>query len=119
MHQLCRATRVGNVSYHLAVGASAALLEPELSEQSSSIGHGRFFPDMLKGSLHTRLTNISRIAVAQLGSAEPRASCALIGRMCLSFICAVRFFTVWSGSDTIGQRVRSSAAASPLHGPGV
>ena len=33
--------------------------------------------------------------------------------------CAVRFFTVWSGSDTIGPRVRSCAAASSLHGRGM
>ena len=39
-----KATLVANVSYHLAGVASAVLLESELTEDSSSTGHGRFFP---------------------------------------------------------------------------
>ena len=37
-------TRVSNASYHLAIVASGALLDLELSEQRSSMGQGRFFP---------------------------------------------------------------------------
>ena len=37
------ATRVSNATYHLAVTASNVLLDSELSEQSSSMGQGRFF----------------------------------------------------------------------------
>ena len=37
-------TRVSNASYHLAIVASGALLDSELSEKSSSMGQVRFFP---------------------------------------------------------------------------
>ena len=37
-------TRVSNASYHLAVVASDVLFDSELSEQSSSMMRGRFFP---------------------------------------------------------------------------
>ena len=39
-------TRVSNASHHLAIVASGALLDSELSEQSSSMGPGRFFPTL-------------------------------------------------------------------------
>ena len=79
------ATLVPNVWYHLAVVASVVLLDSELSEQSSPIGHGRLFPtpfarasnhhssdsdspDMLKSGLLKRTTNTSWTTVAQPGA---------------------------------------------------
>ena len=37
-------TRVSNASYHMAIVAAGALLDSELSEQSSSMGQGFLFP---------------------------------------------------------------------------
>ena len=79
------ATLVPKVSYHLAVVALVVLLDSELSEKSSPIGHGRLFPtpfgrasnhhsldsdspDMLKSGLLKRITNISWTTEAQPGA---------------------------------------------------
>ena len=63
----------------------------------------------------TRVSRISRgLLLLSLEVPNLVLRVRLSGACACPFFCAVRFFTVWGGSDTIGPRVRSSAAASPL-----
>ena len=69
------ATRVLDVSHHLAAVASDALVESELSEQSSSIEHVRLFPTPF-GPTSNHHTSDSE-SPDMLGERTSRASCAL------------------------------------------
>ena len=92
------AARVWHASYHLAVVASDVLLGSELSEQSSSVRHGRLH------SLRTPLTMLEQNWTSYLVCAQAGVSASFFARR------------VWSGSGTVGQRVHSGASAFPLVG---
>ena len=69
-------TLISNASYHLAVVASDVLLDSEISEKSSSMEHGRFFPAPFGRTLNhassdlTCWNNFSYLVCAQAGACE-------------------------------------------------
>ena len=109
------ATRASNASCHLAVVASDVLLDLELSEASSPMGHGRLFPTPF-GRTSNHHSSDSPDMLEHNWTSHP--VCAQAGACACPFLRGATL-TVRSGSGTIGQRARSSASAFPVHGRGV
>ena len=91
-------TRVSNASYHLAIVASGALLDSELSEQSSSMGQGRFFPSPFGRTSNHHSSDSDML--------QERTKPLCFTRVLVSSFCAVRFSLRGTGGGVLMAQLR-------------